>query len=160
MINFAKQNLLVVKNSSQEVLRSKTSGFTLVEMMITVVVLGILAAIAVPQYTRTIQRSYWKEAQDLLLTIYTGERAYYLTNTMYSASLTKFSGMAAWRTIFMDDPNLGSIPVDFSVSTSPSTFTATAARTSSPCSGSTITINQNRSFSPDPTTTPCWCSAC
>lgn len=53
------------------------AGFTLVELMIVVVILGILAAVAIPAFTRYIKRSKTSEATGNLSKIYQGELSYY-----------------------------------------------------------------------------------
>lgn len=53
------------------------AGFTLVELMIVVVILGILAAVAIPAFTRYVKRSKTSEAAGNISKIYQGELTYY-----------------------------------------------------------------------------------
>jgi prepilin-type N-terminal cleavage/methylation domain-containing protein len=52
-------------------------GFTLVELMIVVVILGILAAVAIPAFTRYVKRSKTAEAVGNVQAIYRGEVVYF-----------------------------------------------------------------------------------
>jgi prepilin-type N-terminal cleavage/methylation domain-containing protein len=61
----------------------KVSGFTLIELMITVVVVAILAAIAVPSYIQYIQRGKISEAIGNLSSARLQLEKYYADNHMY-----------------------------------------------------------------------------
>ena len=118
-------------------------GFTLTEVLIAVVVITILVAMAVPQFQCTTERSYWRSARDLLETIYAGEQVYYLQEDSYKA----FDNANAtdWKPIFLDNPNADdTIPGEFTVAASATTFTATAKRVGGPCDTKTQTITQTR----------------
>ena len=53
-----------------------SKGFTLIELMIVVVIIGILAALAIPRFMRSTTKSKQSEAKQLLKQNYTMQRAY------------------------------------------------------------------------------------
>jgi type IV pilus assembly protein PilA len=64
-------------------LRSK-KGFTLIELMIVVAIIGILAAIAIPNFLKFQAKSKQSEAKSNLGAIFTGQTSYFGENNVYS----------------------------------------------------------------------------
>ena len=65
-------------------LRRKMHGVTLLELMAVVMVIGVLAAIAVPSYRQYSMRAQRTEAKAALLLLQTNQERFYLTNHTYS----------------------------------------------------------------------------
>ncbi len=62
----------------------KNIGFTLIELMITVAIVGIIALIAYPQYQQYITRTYRIRALQNLLILSKATHSYYLQHRDYS----------------------------------------------------------------------------
>ena len=67
---------------------TKAHGFSLIELMITVVIVAILASIAIPSYSAYVLRSHRTDAKSALLDMASLEERFFSTNNSYSQTST------------------------------------------------------------------------
>jgi len=72
--------------------RRNEKGFTLIELMIVIAIIGILAAIAIPQFSAYRKRAYNSAANSDLKTACTAQEAYYVDNATYTTSVGNLTG--------------------------------------------------------------------
>jgi type IV pilus assembly protein PilE len=65
------------------------AGFTLIELMVTIVVATILISIAIPAYTSQIRKSRRTDAKTALLDLASREERFYSTNSAYTNDASK-----------------------------------------------------------------------
>lgn len=85
-------------------------GFTLIELMITVVIISILAAIAIPSYTAYVVRTHRTAAKACMLEFAQSMERYYTTNMTYdgadpSLGCTTDGGIDTKYTFAVDTPS-------------------------------------------------------
>lgn len=71
---------------------NREGGFTLIELMIVIAIIGILAAIAIPQFSSYRKRSYDARAQADLRNAATAQEAYYIAWDKYADDDSKLEG--------------------------------------------------------------------
>lgn len=124
----------------------KAKGFTLIELMITVAIIGILAGIAYPQYGSYVQKTRRTDGHlALLQEVQAMERC---KSTRYSYANCSLVSTTSPESNYA-----------MTLSQTASTFTITATGQNKQASDSecgVMTINQLGARTPDPDTTSCW----
>lgn len=115
--------------------RATCRGFTLIEMMIVVAVIGILTAIAYPSYVGYIQKSRRADAKNALLDLAARqERFFSINNTFADLATLGYTGVSSGAVAVNSSGTSYyslSVSVTAATSTALPTFTATATPTGS-----------------------------
>ncbi|MFS8925016.1 prepilin-type N-terminal cleavage/methylation domain-containing protein [Synechococcus sp. B60.1] len=79
----AKLRHSLLRAKLSQFLLSRAKGFTLIELLVVIVIVGVLSAIAIPQFLNQIRRSRVAEAQAALTDVSRGAEAYRMDWTQY-----------------------------------------------------------------------------
>jgi prepilin-type N-terminal cleavage/methylation domain-containing protein len=123
-------------------------AFTLVELIVVVIILGILAAVGIPQYRKAMERARGAEAYAALGHIQEAEKVYYATNENYlsSANPLKMTDLEEQK-LDMSLPQSGwdvGVNAPVPIGGAAPSFLATATRKSGagPCGGRKMTVDE------------------
>lgn len=130
-------------------MRTRPSGFTLIELMITVAVVAILAAVAYPSYQQHLRKSRRAEAQAFMMAVAARQQQFLVDTRSYATSLETV-GVAT-------PPNVAQAYTPALAASAPaSTFTLTLTPKSHQASEPCGTLSIDHVGSKTPTATGCW----
>lgn len=126
--------------SSFKQVQVREQGFTLVELLIVVIIIGILASIGVPQYMKTIEKARGGEAWAGIQQVQSGEKIYYAENGFYLSTAAPMTDTEEG----VLDISLPQSKWGFKVTTTDkyANYTITATRGDGRAKDTTITMDQ------------------
>ena len=145
--------------------RSPVRGFTLIEVMITVAIIGILASVALPAYTDYLRRGQLPQAFTFLSDYRIKMEQYYQDNRNYGTGTTCASAGGAWKNFVPAvNPRFFTFSCTLNTSgngTAASGYVLTATGSSGRAVGYDYTINQaggkaTTKFAGATSTKTCW----
>ena len=90
---------------------SRLGGFTLIELLVVVLIIGILAAMALPQYFKAVERSRMAEAVTLMDSITQAQRRKFMQTNRYAENFEGLDvspkGARGFRYFTKGDPQTG-----------------------------------------------------
>ncbi|MBR4592003.1 MAG: prepilin-type N-terminal cleavage/methylation domain-containing protein [Elusimicrobiaceae bacterium] len=107
-------------------------GFTLIELLVVVLIIGILAAIALPQYTKAVEKSRATEAMQLLGTLANAEWIYMMQTGHYTNDLSVLDiSLPGVGASFASDIHTNNYKIEVTSLDQATTFKAAAQRANS-----------------------------
>lgn len=77
-------------------IKKEQAGFTLIELLVVVLIIGILAAIALPQYQTAVARSRYQQMVIAAEALWKAEQIYYLSNNEYTQDSSALDVSMPW----------------------------------------------------------------
>ena len=127
--------------------RWKVKSYTLVELLIVVVIMGVMVGIAIPLYEQTVEKSRARTAWTTLKLIRYAKKIYELNvGPIYNISESD----TTWGDLKLDNPNVVHAGVGFAFSVEASPFKAEARRTTGDAASETYEIDDTGTIQKNP----------
>ncbi len=122
----------------------KEKGFTLIELLIVIVVVGVLAAIAIPLYTSYSQRARRADAKTALEQLRASQEVFRAENGRYANDAKDGNALNVLKTNWGGPPatTIGGL-YNITMVSNDTTFTGTATATGSQSTDGNLTIDQD-----------------
>jgi type IV pilus assembly protein PilE len=134
----------------------KVGGFTLVELVIVVAIIGILAAIALPGYGNYTRKAKRSDAKSALLELAGRQERIFSTTQSYTSN----AGSLGYASFPANIPATGQASYSLSVVASATAFTATAAplgsQTADQCGSFVLTESGAQTVTGTESVATCW----
>ncbi|AYN93552.1 type IV pilin protein [Pseudomonas sp. LTJR-52] len=148
-------------------MRRRIQGFTLIEVMITVVIITILAAVAIPSYGRYVIRAHRSEGQALLTEAAARMERYYAQNYTYTSTATSLAMRNTSNGTVSSDNGYYTLSITVNTDTTSSAYSsygpylliATAAGTQAKdteCGNLTLSAQGGKGTTGSSTAIECW----
>lgn len=137
-------------------MHGRKRGFTLIELVITIAIVAILAAIAIPSYQNSMFRARRADGREMLQRVASAEERFYTNRNVYTADLTTAAGL----NLITADSEAGHYTLAIVVDATGQTFTLTATpagdQVGDRCGNLTVNNVGARGFSGSETNGSCW----